>query len=75
VRVNAVCPGVIDTPMTEAVQAARTPDEIRHILESIPLQRMADADEVAEVVAFLASERSSYINGQAINVCGGIEMD
>jgi len=75
VRVNAVCPGVIDTPMTKTVQAARTPDEIRHILESIPLQRMADADEVAEVVAFLASERSSYINGQAINVCGGIEMD
>jgi 3-oxoacyl-[acyl-carrier protein] reductase len=75
VRVNAVCPGVIDTPMTKAVQAARTPDEVRHILESIPLQRMGDADEVAEVVAFLASERSSYINGQALNVCGGIEMD
>jgi NAD(P)-dependent dehydrogenase (short-subunit alcohol dehydrogenase family) len=75
VRVNAICPGVIDTPMTKAVQAARTPEEVRHILESIPLQRTADADEVAEVVSFLASERSSYINGQAINVCGGIEMD
>jgi NAD(P)-dependent dehydrogenase (short-subunit alcohol dehydrogenase family) len=75
VRVNAVCPGVVDTPMTKAIQAARTPDEVREILESIPLQRMADAGEVAEVVAFLASERSSYINGQAINVCGGIEMD
>jgi NAD(P)-dependent dehydrogenase (short-subunit alcohol dehydrogenase family) len=75
VRVNAICPGVIDTPMTKAVQAVRTPEEVRHILESIPLQRMADADEVAEVVAFLASERSSYVNGQAINVCGGIEMD
>jgi NAD(P)-dependent dehydrogenase (short-subunit alcohol dehydrogenase family) len=75
VRVNAVCPGVIDTPMTQAVQAARTREEVGHILESIPLQRMADADEVAEVVAFLASDRSSYVNGQAINVCGGIEMD
>jgi NAD(P)-dependent dehydrogenase (short-subunit alcohol dehydrogenase family) len=75
VRVNAICPGVIDTPMTKAVQEARTPEEVHHILESIPLQRMADAGEVAEVVAFLASERSSYINGQAINVCGGIEMD
>lgn len=75
VRVNAICPGVIDTPMTKAVQAARTAEEVRHILESIPLQRMAEVDEVAEVVAFLASERSSYINGQAVNVCGGIEMD
>jgi NAD(P)-dependent dehydrogenase (short-subunit alcohol dehydrogenase family) len=75
VRVNAICPGVIDTPMTKAVQAARTPEEVRCILESIPLQRMADVDEVAEVISFLASERSSYINGQAINVCGGIEMD
>lgn len=75
VRVNAICPGVIDTPMTKAVQAARTPEEVRHILESIPLQRMADVGEVAEVVSFLASERSSYINGQAVNVCGGIEMD
>jgi NAD(P)-dependent dehydrogenase (short-subunit alcohol dehydrogenase family) len=75
VRVNAICPGVIDTPMTKAVQAARTPEEVRHILESIPLQRMAEVGEVAEVVSFLASERSSYINGQAINVCGGIEMD
>lgn len=75
VRVNAICPGVIDTPMTKTVQAERTPEEVRHILKSIPLQRMADVDEVAEVVAFLASERSSYVNGQAINVCGGIEMD
>jgi NAD(P)-dependent dehydrogenase (short-subunit alcohol dehydrogenase family) len=75
VRVNAICPGVIDTPMTKTVQAERTPEEVRHILESIPLQRMADVDEVSEVVAFLASERSSYVNGQAINVCGGIEMD
>jgi 3-oxoacyl-[acyl-carrier protein] reductase len=75
VRVNAICPGVIDTPMTKAVQAERTPEEVEHILGSIPLQRMADVDEVAEVVSFLASECSSYINGQAINVCGGIEMD
>ena len=57
--------------------APSSPEEfaVRHILESIPLQRMANADEVAEVVAFLAGERSSYVNGQAINVCGGIEMD
>jgi len=75
VRVNAVCPGVIDTPMWHRVRSERTPDEVKAILSSIPLARTADSTEVAEVVAFLASHQASYINGQAINVCGGLEMD
>ena len=75
VRVNAVCPGVIETPMWQQVKQERTPDEVRGILASIPLGRTAGPEEVAEVVAFLASGRSSYINGQGINVCGGLEMD
>jgi NAD(P)-dependent dehydrogenase (short-subunit alcohol dehydrogenase family) len=75
VRVNAVCPGVIETPMWQQVKQERTPDEVRGILASIPLGRTAGPEEVAEVVAFLASDRSSYINGQGINVCGGLEMD
>jgi len=75
VRVNAVCPGVVETPMWHRVRSERTPDEVKAILSSIPLARTADAAEVAEVVAFLASNQASYINGQAINVCGGLEMD
>jgi NAD(P)-dependent dehydrogenase (short-subunit alcohol dehydrogenase family) len=75
VRVNAVCPGVIETPMWQQVKQERTPDEVRGILASIPLGRTGGPEEVAEVVAFLASDRSSYINGQGINVCGGLEMD
>jgi len=75
VRVNAVCPGVIETPMWQHVKQERTPEEVEAILHSIPLGRTAGPEEVAEVVAFLAGDRSSYINGQTINVCGGLEMD
>lgn len=75
IRVNAVCPGVIETPMWQQVKHDRTPEEVQTILASIPAGRTASPDEVAEVVAFLASERASYINGQALNVCGGLEMD
>lgn len=75
VRVNAICPGVIETTMWHQVKSERTPEEVETILRSIPLQRTAEPSEVAEVVAFLASDRSSYITGQAINVCGGLEMD
>ena len=61
--------------MWHRVRSERTPDEVKAILSSIPLARTADTAEVAEVVAFLASNQASYINGQAINVCGGLEMD
>jgi NAD(P)-dependent dehydrogenase (short-subunit alcohol dehydrogenase family) len=74
VRVNAICPGTIETPMWDQVKSERTPEEVRHILESVPLGRTGEPGEVAEVVAFLASDRASYITGQTINVCGGLEM-
>lgn len=75
VRVNAICPGVIETPMWQQVKTERTPEEVANILRSIALARPGDPAEVAEVVAFLASDRSSYITGQSWNVCGGLEMD
>lgn len=81
IRVNAVCPGIVDTPMERGllreVAASRglTIEELeatRH--RTIPLGRAATAEEVAEVIWFLLSERSSYMTGQAINVTGGQVM-
>lgn len=70
ITVNAVAPGFISTDMTagltEELQAA--------YLERIPAQRFGQAEEVAEVVAFLASEGAGYITGQVIGISGGLYM-
>ena len=70
ILVNAVAPGFIETNMTEVLK-----DEIKEeIAKSIPLKRMGNAEDVANVVKFLASSDSSYITGQVINVDGGMLM-
>ncbi|KAI9035805.1 SDR family NAD(P)-dependent oxidoreductase [Aspergillus affinis] len=73
IRVNAICPGLIETGMTQAVfDAARERGTQRKIGQLNPLQRGAVADEVARVALFLGSDESSYVNGQAWAVCGGL---
>lgn len=70
ILVNAVAPGFIETQMTDVLK-----DEIKEeIAKTIPLKRMGVAQDVANVVRFLASEESSYITGQVINVDGGMLM-
>lgn len=70
ILVNAVAPGFIKTDMTECLK-----DEIKEeIAKSIPLRRMGDAQDVANVVKFLASNDSAYITGQVINIDGGMLM-
>lgn len=65
-RVNAVVPGFIDTPMTDAI-----PDHVKsRMLPRIPLGRFGQSSEVADAITFLLSPRSSYITGQCIQVCG-----
>jgi 3-oxoacyl-[acyl-carrier protein] reductase len=68
IRVNAVAPGLIETEML----AAMKPDMVDKIVKSSSLGRIGRAEEVAEVVAFLASDRASYITGQCMVVDGGI---
>jgi NAD(P)-dependent dehydrogenase (short-subunit alcohol dehydrogenase family) len=74
VRVNAICPGAIDTPMFAKV-AAQPEDIIAPLLARIPMGRVGQPSEVASVVSFLISDDASYVNGQALNVCGGLQMD
>jgi NAD(P)-dependent dehydrogenase (short-subunit alcohol dehydrogenase family) len=70
VRVNAVAPGVIDTPM---LQLMSDPSRGSAYLESrVPLRRLGGADEVAEVIAFLASDRAAYVTGATVPVDGGV---
>jgi NAD(P)-dependent dehydrogenase (short-subunit alcohol dehydrogenase family) len=72
VRVNAVCPGLIDTDMTRGVfDRARERGVLEDVERLGALHRRGLPDEVAGTVLFLASEDSSFVNGQAIAVCGG----
>jgi len=68
VLVNAVAPGFVDTALT---RQNNSPDEIEAIRRSIPMERLAKPEEIAEVVAFLCSDRNTYITGQTIPVDGG----
>lgn len=70
IRANAVAPGFIETDMTNVLK-----DDIKeNIGNQIPLKRMGTAREVAEVIYFLGTEKSSYITGQVINIDGGMVM-
>lgn len=73
VRVNALCPGVIETGMTKIMyDHARSRGTEKKIGQLNPLQRGAVADEVARAALFLGSDEASYVNGQAWAVCGGL---
>ncbi len=68
IRCNAIAPGFIETDMTMVL-----PEETKKgILAQIPMKRMGQAEEVANVALFLASELSTYVSGQVISVCGAM---
>jgi NAD(P)-dependent dehydrogenase (short-subunit alcohol dehydrogenase family) len=73
VRVNAICPGLIETGMTErAFEYAREKGVTEKIGRLNPLRRAGQPIEIAQTALFLASDASSYVNGQAIVVDGGL---
>lgn len=81
ITVNAVCPGNVDTMMGQqeiksfSEEEGISLDEAKsQLAEESALGRMATGDDIANVVAFLCSDQASFITGQAINVCGGIEF-
>jgi NAD(P)-dependent dehydrogenase (short-subunit alcohol dehydrogenase family) len=69
VRVNCVCPGGVDTPMTAGTW--RTPEARERIRRIVPLQRVAEPEEIASVAAFLLSDGAAHLTGQTIAVDGG----
>jgi NAD(P)-dependent dehydrogenase (short-subunit alcohol dehydrogenase family) len=81
IRVNAICAGIIDTPMQDAVLAkvaAARGIPVTELIDArnatVPLDRAASADECAAMIWFLLSSETSYMTGQAINVTGGLVM-
>jgi NAD(P)-dependent dehydrogenase (short-subunit alcohol dehydrogenase family) len=75
IRVNAVCPGLIRTPMVDSMEAGGQADVLKMMRELlVPMQREGRPEEIANAVLFLCSDRASYITGQSISVDGGFVM-
>jgi tropinone reductase I len=72
IRVNTVSPWYIQTPLTEAVLAQ--PDRLEKILARTPMNRVGQPEEVADLIAYLAMDKSSYITGQNIMIDGGMSI-
>ena len=69
-RVNAVAPGFVSTPILQTI-----PEKVLQEMENkVPLRRLGQPEEVANVYAFLASDEASYVNGAVIEVCGGMTV-
>ncbi|HZN50690.1 MAG TPA: SDR family NAD(P)-dependent oxidoreductase [Methylomirabilota bacterium] len=71
IRVNAVAPGTV---ATERVKALRTPEQTRRIAATVPLGRIGEPEEIADVVLFLASDAARYVTGASLDVNGGLVM-
>lgn len=71
IRCNAIAPGFVETDMTSYLQDGAAADKYK---SGIPLGRFASAEDIANVTLFLACDMSSYITGQTISVCGGLNI-
>jgi 3-oxoacyl-[acyl-carrier protein] reductase len=71
IRCNAIAPGFVETDMTHYLQDE---EGAKSFLAKIPLNRFGSASEIADTALFLASDMSSYVTGQVISVCGGLNI-
>jgi 3-oxoacyl-[acyl-carrier protein] reductase len=70
IRVNAVAPGFIDTPILKTIPE----DVLTKMRDQVPLRRLGKPEEIASIYAFLASDEASYVNGAVIEVTGGLTL-
>jgi NAD(P)-dependent dehydrogenase (short-subunit alcohol dehydrogenase family) len=74
IRINAVCPGLIWTPMADQMVAAGQGEALKTMEKSIPMARVGRPEEIADAVLWLCSDAASYVTGQSISVDGGFVM-
>jgi 3-oxoacyl-[acyl-carrier protein] reductase len=71
IRCNAIAPGFVETDMTSYLKEGEAAEKYK---SNIPLGRFASAEDIANVTLFLASDMGSYVTGQTISVCGGLNI-
>jgi NAD(P)-dependent dehydrogenase (short-subunit alcohol dehydrogenase family) len=74
IRINAICPGLIQTPMFDQMIAAGQGEALKAMEKSIPMGRVGRPEEIASSVLWLCSNAASYVTGQSISVDGGFVM-
>jgi NAD(P)-dependent dehydrogenase (short-subunit alcohol dehydrogenase family) len=74
IRINAVCPGLIQTPMSDQMVAAGQGEALAAMEKSIPMARVGRPEEIASAVLWLCSDAASYVTGQSLSVDGGFTM-
>lgn len=74
IRINAICPGLFQTPMADRMIASGQREALDALLKAVPMGRYGRPEEIADVVLWLCSDASSYVTGQSISVDGGFIM-